>query len=104
MAPDASVRVVSHINWQFWGSWFDIYFPKAAMDTLRDLLGKLLDALPLKNLSANQVFDLACDCVMLGLVAVALVTDLGSYQQILKIFLILCSAGIVIWSFAVNRR
>jgi hypothetical protein len=74
------------------------------MDTLRDLLGKLLNALSLKNLSANQVFDLSCDCAMLGFVAIAFVTDLGPYQQLLKIFLILCSAGIIIWSFAVNRR
>ena len=74
------------------------------MDTLRELMGKLLDALPIKNLSANQVFDLTCDCMMLGLVALAFVTDLGPYQQLLKIFLILCSVGIIIWSFAVNRR
>jgi hypothetical protein len=73
------------------------------MDFLKDLATKFFANLPLKKLKANQVFDLGCDFIMLCLVVAAFLADLGPHHYLLKSLLIVASAGLVIWSFAVNK-
>jgi fucose permease len=73
------------------------------MDEVKNLIGKILSALPLKKLSANQTFDLCCDVLMVALVLIGLIKDLGPHQAILKPILLFCSVGFIAWSFAVNR-
>lgn len=72
------------------------------MGELIKLLTRFLGSLPFKKLSPNQTFDLCFDILAVVLLVIALLSDIGENQDVLKGLLIILTFGFIGWSFKTN--
>jgi hypothetical protein len=62
-------------------------------------LGKAVSKIPFDKLTPNHAFDVACDLVMLGPIALALRSDLSGDRKLLVIFFCIL---LMAWSLRLN--
>jgi len=71
-------------------------------ESLAKVIKGLFSALPLKKLSANQVFDLASDLLMLLLLIVGAFMNFGPGSERLKVILVFACLFLMAWSWKSN--
>ncbi len=83
-------------------TWFQLVKALNLADVIKALTGlcKVLS----KGLHANQRFDIIGDLMMLAFCVLAFTSDLGPYENVLRVVLIILAFVFIFWSYVVNHK